>query len=269
MKIIEHYICGKNPDQSLCEDGLFISDRVAAVIDGVTSKGGHLWNGRKSGAAAKDLALEILGKWKPDSSAESFFNAVNDAFAEADRRENVAEDPKERLRACIILYNEACHEIWSYGDCQCLINNKLYRKEKRIDILNSEERAYRLEYLLANGHREEEFKIKDPGREYIREGLEMQFSFENKDSVFGYPVLNGDSINPGQLVRLPVKCGDSIVLASDGYPKLHQTLADSEHSLAGLLQEDPLCFRKNRSAKGLAEGNLSFDDRCYCKIVTE
>lgn len=39
MKIIEHYICGKNPNQSLCENGFFLSDRVAAVIDGVTSKG--------------------------------------------------------------------------------------------------------------------------------------------------------------------------------------------------------------------------------------
>lgn len=39
MKIIESFIRGKNPDQSLCEDGIFIGAKIAAVIDGVTSKG--------------------------------------------------------------------------------------------------------------------------------------------------------------------------------------------------------------------------------------
>lgn len=39
MKVIESFLRGKRPDQSLCEDGLFIGSQIIAVVDGVTSKG--------------------------------------------------------------------------------------------------------------------------------------------------------------------------------------------------------------------------------------
>ena len=39
MKAIESFIRGKYSDQSLCEDGIVVGAKIAAVIDGVTSHG--------------------------------------------------------------------------------------------------------------------------------------------------------------------------------------------------------------------------------------
>lgn len=45
MRIIEQFICGKENNPDTCEDGLFISKELVAVIDGVTAKSRYLWNG--------------------------------------------------------------------------------------------------------------------------------------------------------------------------------------------------------------------------------
>lgn len=104
------------------------------------------------------------------------------------------------------------------------------------------------------------------GREYIQEALLRQFHFENKDGHFGYPVLNGDSINASLVVKHAVKEGDIVILASDGYPQLCSTLKESERVLEEVLEKDPLCCQIYLSTKGIALGNISFDDRCYCRF---
>ena len=58
----------------------------------------------------------------------------------------------------------------------------------------------------------------------------------------------------------------SIVLASDGYPVLKGTLAESERELSEILKNDPLCYKVYCSTKGLKKGNVSFDDRSYIRF---
>ena len=58
----------------------------------------------------------------------------------------------------------------------------------------------------------------------------------------------------------------TIILASDGYPEVFNTLQESEDYLDYILKNDPLCYRIFKSTKGLKKGNLSFDDRAYVKI---
>ena len=86
----------------------------------------------------------------------------------------------------------------------------------------------------------------DPGRTAIQENLKLQMSFENINVPFGYPVLNGQGIEPSMIKVYPVKPGDEILLASDGYPVLGRTLEESEKELQRILKEDPLCFRTYR-----------------------
>ena len=64
MRVIESYIRGKRPDQSQCEDGMYIGSKLAVVIDGVTSHGKLKWNGGSSGRFAKDVLCES-GKGVP------------------------------------------------------------------------------------------------------------------------------------------------------------------------------------------------------------
>ena len=89
----------------------------------------------------------------------------------------------------------------------------------------------------------------------------MQMTFENRTGPFGYPVLNGQGIEPALIKVYPVKPGDEVVLASDGYPVLKETLADSEKALQEILAEDPLCFRACHRAGGRAVDPLPAEPR--------
>ena len=284
MKIIEQFIKGKENNPNTCEDGLFTGNFLAAVIDGVTPKSGYLWQGKTSGCYAKDVLLDFLREL---SRSELKSLTPKEFFSLLDRQLSIAanippkktavkdSDPLSSLqitdypRVSIILYNDICHEIWSYGDCQCAVNGRVYTHEKEIDRLNAGLRAFYLEYKLQKGKTVEELAntFPDPGRTAIQKNLKLQMSFENKDVPFGYPVLNSRGIEPSMIKVYPVKPGDEVLLASDGYPVLGGTLAESEKELQRILKEDPLCFRAYRSTKGKKSCNISFDDRAYCRIL--
>ncbi len=267
MQIIEQQVMSKNGNMDHCEDGLFISDNFVVVIDGVTAKGKKLWKGKKSGRYARDLILEKLKSVSEDVSAVSFFNILSGALKEAHEFFYPDGCPlAEKLRAAVIVYSRYYKEIWSYGDCSCMINDVVYAHEKAIDQLNSAMRSYILQDELNSGKTYAELQKRDMGREYIQEALLRQFHFENIDGLFGYAVLNGDSINESLVVKHAVKEGDIVILVSDGYPKLCPTLKESEHALENVLEQDPLCCRIYLSTKGMAVGNISFDDRCYCRF---
>ena len=267
MKILEKFIQGKESNPETCEDGLFIGEQMVAIIDGVTTKGTYLWDGKKSGRFAKDIIMEFLSKNVERYSAAELFHGMDYALKRS--IENALGDllRKDYPRASVIVYNDFYKEIWSYGDCQCYINNRVYTHAKKIDELNSDLRAFYLEYECLEGKNIEELIKDDLGRKQIEKNLLMQFAFENKAGVFGYPVLNGQGIAESMIKVYSVEAGQEIVLASDGYPVLKSTLEESERALQYILENDPLCFRVYRSTKGLKPGNKSFDDRAFCRIA--
>ena len=85
----------------------------------------------------------------------------------------------------------------------------------------------------------------------------------NRSGEFGYDVINGGDICPDNVIIYPVKAGDRVILASDGYPALFDTLEETENHLFMLLARDPLCIHDLRGTKGVRPGNQSFDDRSY------
>ncbi len=88
-----------------------------------------------------------------------------------------------------------------------------------------------------------------------------------RSTMHYYAAIDGFSIPDDGVVVEPIPDDvTQIVLASDGYPFLRQSLTESEQCLADLLQRDPLLFRDYKSTKGLVAGNASFDDRAYVKI---
>lgn len=274
MQVIESYICGKENNPATCEDGIFIGKHLLAVIDGVTAKGTRLWNNTKSGYFAKNVLIDALQRLD-DTPDESLLHA--DALALLTKLDAILHNAvtacsdgvlaiEEYPRASVLIYNDVTKQIISYGDCQCSINKKVYSHVKKIDLLNSDLRAYYLEYYLQQGMPLAELATNDLGRAAIQENLMLQFSFENKMGEFGYAVLNGMGIEPSLIKVYPVRERDEIILASDGYPVLKSTLAESEAILQQVLQEDPMCFRIYRSTKGIKTGNVSFDDRAYCRV---
>ena len=267
MKILEQFICGKENDPKTCEDGLVIEDHLIAVIDGVTAKGKHLWQGKKSGCYAKDILTEYLQNDVSKQNAAELFQNLDLVLQDAIRKEGCKLSGEDYPRAAVIVYNDIYKEIWAYGDCQCRINAEVHTHAKKIDELNADLRAFYLEYYIEQGYTIEELQKEDFGRKAIQKNLQMQFAFENKLGDFGYPVLNGEGIESSMIRRYSVKEADTVILATDGYPVLKENLEDSEKELRRILTEDPMCFRQYRSTKGVQPGNASFDDRTFCRFV--
>lgn len=267
MEIIEKTIIGKVGNPILCEDGLFIGENFMAVVDGVTSKGDFLWANKKSGVFAKNLVLNYLETIPLDITAQKLIEGINKIFFEQIKRNKLIKDTKEHLRASIIVYSKYHKEIWSYGDCQCMINGKLYNHFKKVDELIANVRSFVIQSLLMKGMTIEELQIDDISRDFIRPLLEKQLLFENANSEYGYSVLNGRLLENYNAKVYRVKSGDEVILASDGYPKLYSSLKDSESYLSYILAVDPLCYSLHKSTKGIMEGNKSFDDRAYLKFI--
>lgn len=280
MRIIEQSIISKYPDQKLCEDGLFISDDFIAVADGVTTKGCLAWPSEKdgqtassmtSGCYAKELILTALQTMPGHIDGASAIEYLNQSLAHASqsRLHILEKQPSERLQAVVIIFSRVRREVWSFGDCQCIIDNRLYSESKRVDTLLSQVRSLYNQTELLLGRTTEDLCADDTGRQYILPLLGRQLLFANKGGEYGYDVLDGFSIRPENVIIPPAKSGSEIVLASDGYPELHSTLRESEAALTKIVDTDPLCIHDYKSTKGVVQGNVSFDDRTYIRFIAD
>ena len=264
IEIIEQFIMGKRPDQRLCEDGVYAGENYVAVIDGVTSSRGQRWGGLSSGGRAKEVILETLPALPADLDAPEFFDALDAALKAAYDKDVVCDDIDEYLRACALVYSVRRREIWRLGDCQYIINDRLYGGGKKVDDTLINLRSLVIQYYEKLGTDEDRGVV---GRAAIQPYLHMQKFFENDpESDFGYGVLNGHGVCHSFIERTPVSAGDTVVLASDGYPFLRDTLEESERLLAEALKADPLCYKLIPGTKGISPDLCSFDDRSYIKF---
>ena len=289
MRIIERYMHGKNPDQSLNEDGLVVTDGFAAVVDGVTGKSVRKAWHPSGGVIAKDLAVDVISSLPPDTAMRQVQHAVDQRFRDAYRTHEYGfaffeREPLERLQANAVMYSEARHEAWLFGDCQIMVNGTPTPTVKRVDELLGELRAFTTLALrerdgsagrtghTSDGHGDAaripaSAPAQDQAREMILPFLRLQSQFANKRGPYGYFVFDGftDPDYPIRVVR--VDPGDEVVLASDGYPLLRPTLERSEDELRRLRQEDPALIGEYRSTKGFTPGLDSFDDRTYLRFI--
>lgn len=275
MKVIESKIEGKKSPES-CEDGLVVTADFIAVIDGSTSKTPHhLSPDMKNGRYAMVLISEyIQHELKPESTVEDFCEGVtsyiyNKVYRQQGIEEQMQAHPEERLTASAILYSKAKNEVWMVGDCQAIIDDKLYENGKPFEDIVARRRVE----LIRRGFTPQE------ARKTI-EPLLIQAMLEGQNKTYtvidGFPIYQKGvkvvSLNAPQKnvetdvadsLPLPTK---EIVLASDGYPFLKPTLAESEEALAHLLAYDPQCTHEFIATKGIVEGNKSFDDRTYIRF---
>lgn len=275
MKVIESKIEGKKSPES-CEDGLVVTADFIAVIDGSTSKTPHhLSPDMKNGRYAMVLISEyIQHELKPESTVEDFCEGVtsfiyNKVYRQQGIEKQMQAHPEERLTASAILYSKAKNEVWMVGDCQAIIDGKLYENNKPFEDIVARRRVE----LIRQGFTPQE------ARKTI-EPLLIQAMLEGQNKTYtvidGFPIYQKGmkvvSLNAPQKnvetdvadsLPLPTK---EIVLASDGYPFLKPTLAESEEALAHLLAYDPQCTHEFIATKGIVVGNKSFDDRTYIRF---
>ena len=280
MKIIESKIVGKK-SQEACEDGMVVTDDFFAVIDGSTSKTPkHLNPDMKNGRYAMMLISEyIREELKADASVDDFCQGVtayiyNKVYEKLGVEERLKEHPEERLTASAILYSRTRNEVWMVGDCQAIIDGKLYENGKPYEEKIARKRVELIEQGLSPAE----------ARKHIEPLLiEAMLSGQNQNYtvIDGFPIYQegvkvvalkakpaSSSIETYfQEQTKPVSSPNEVVLASDGYPFLKPTLAASEAALAEQIANDPQNIRSFIATKGIVEGNKSFDDRTYIRFV--
>ncbi len=265
IEIIEEFSCSKTGVGLHNEDGIFKNDHFIAVIDGATSKTDIVMDGRTTGQFIRDVIMDALGGMVGGESCRDAIRIIQERISYKAAAASVSN-----ASASAIIYSIAAKELWSIGDCQAYINSRLIRKTKRVDRVLSEVRSLAIEALLASGTPYQNLLENDKGRELILPFLRLQHVFENKGGKYGYSNFNVDGHPENIKAKIyKVESGDMVVLASDGYPNLWTTLAESERQLSAVLDEDPLMIGKYATTKGVKKGNVSFDDRTYIRFVAE
>ena len=297
MKIIESSIIGKKSPEA-CEDGMVVTDDFIAVIDGSTSKTPkHLNPDMKNGRYAMMLISEyIREELKADASVDDFCQGVtayiyNKVYEKLGVEERLKEHPDERLTASAILYSRTRNEVWMVGDCQAIIDGKLYENgkpyeqeiaRKRVELieqgLSPAEARKQIEPLLIEAMlsgQNQTYTVID-GFPIYREGVKVVSVSDSCSVQDSVPASNSipasDSVPCSDSVSASgtfLVSSSEIVLASDGYPFLEPTLAASEAALAEQIANDPQNIHSFIATKGIVEGNKSFDDRTYIRFSVE
>lgn len=289
MKIIESSIIGKK-SQEACEDGMVVTDDFIAVIDGSTSKTpNHLNPDMKNGRYAMILISEyIREELKADASVDDFCQGVtayiyNKVYEKLGVEERLKEHPEERLTASAILYSRTRNEVWMVGDCQAIIDGKLYENgkpyeqeiaRKRVELieqgLSPAEARKQIEPLLIKAMlsgQNQTYTVID-GFPIYREGVKVVSVSDSSSVQDSVPASDSVPCSDSASASDTIPSSSSeIVLASDGYPFLKPTLAVSEAALAEQIANDPQNIRSFIATKGIVEGNKSFDDRTYIRFV--
>lgn len=289
MKIIESSIIGKKSPEA-CEDGMVVTDDFIAVIDGSTSKTPkHLNPDMKNGRYAMMLISEyIREELKADASVDDFCLGVtayiyNKVYEKLGVEEWLKEHPEERLTASAILYSRTRNEVWMVGDCQAIIDGKLYENgksyeqeiaRKRVELieqgLSPAEARKQIEPLLIKAMlsgQNQTYTVID-GFPIYREGVKVVSVSDSCSVQDSVPASDSVPCSDSASASGTIPSSSSeIVLASDGYPFLKPTLAASEAALAEQIANDPQNIRSFIATKGIVEGNKSFDDRTYIRFV--
>ena len=282
MKIIESSIIGKKSPEA-CEDGMVVTDDFIAVIDGSTSKTPkHLNPDMKNGRYAMMLISEyIREELKADASVDDFCQGVtayiyNKVYEKLGVEEWLKKHPEERLTASAILYSRTRNEVWMVGDCQAIIDGKLYENgkpyeqeiaRKRVELieqgLSPAEARKQIEPLLIEAMlsgQNQTYTVID-GFPIYQEGVKV-VALKMKSASSSIEVYFQEQTKP-------ISSPNEVVLASDGYPFLKPTLAASEAALAEQIANDPQNIHSFIATKGIVEGNKSFDDRTYIRFSVE
>ena len=266
MQIIEKTVVGKNPKKK-SEDGIVVTDNFVAVIDGSTSKTEYRHSlFRSNGRYAMYLTARYIRQMSKTTTSEQFLRGVTAYIRKHYNKSmlpRLAEHPEDRLTCSAVVYSRLNREIWMVGDCQCMINGELFDNPKPAEAELAAMRAEEVKRLLATGVTQEELLRNDTARPVI---IPRMLETMREQNV-SYSVIDGFPIARQHVRIIPLDFRPwEIVLASDGYPILRPTLAESEEELQKLREEDPLNIGRFQATKAFHPDFNSFDDRSYIRL---
>lgn len=267
MNVVERFVASKTRNPDACEDGLFLGEHFVAVVDGATDKSGRRFAGLSGGRFVMLVLVDAMASLPRDVDVVSAIRLLTEHLA-AELPDDLSVE--DRPSAAATLYSAVRREIWQIGDVGFWYDGRAVTSQpKEVDRINSQMRGAVLRAEMLRGLTTDQLATEDPGREAIKPLLTRQALFANNSAAgsLGYAVFDGRPV-PLELVnviRVPKEVTE-LVLASDGYPEVCRTLAESEARLKTLVAEDPLCVGPLAGTKGVTDGNESYDDRAYLRL---
>lgn len=268
IKPIEEKTCSKTGNIKTSEDEYCMTEHYVCVIDGATDDSSKIFNGYTLGKIISRNIKETIFILPPDAEFEEIIKLINrniiKQYKELGIYEAILKNDFLPPTAAMALYSSYKNVVWIVNDCQCMVDDKIYVNEKTVDDITALARSLFLEAEIQKGKTVRELLEHDTSTEIVRSLINLQYYMQNtKEKIqYSYATITGFDFNLNLVKQVAVEeDAKYIVLATDGYPSLKSTLKESEHSLFHILENDPLCFREYKLAKGLKEGNISFDDR--------
>jgi hypothetical protein len=260
--ILESFCRSKAGHDDGGDDRWAVVGDFAVVADGETHK--DPFSDPGAPAASATTVIEEVSKLPSDITAFEAFAKISQGL-----RAKWDQNSNDRPGCSVVVFSKLRREIWRVGDCQFRIGEKLFRTEKRLDSIAAEVRAAYTESLICEGHTIDDLRASDPGRELVLPLIRRAKAFRNlsNGSEWSFATCDGSEIPEGGVEIFQI--GDQsteVVLASDGYPFLFATLAETEEALSVALSEDLLCIGRLRGTKGVKPGAESFDDRTYLRL---
>lgn len=242
------------------EDVVSLGQGFSAVLDGATDTA-NAWVRCRGREVTPGLCVALC-------VSEELLKIYPDAPTPREALDHVTEKIARvgsGGRASVAVFDHRAHIAWAVGDCKVRIEDRQYSWPKRIDQELAEERARILQAELARGKRVEDLQINDVGRAAILPAIGEQWQWANTAHPLGFGVLDGQKVLDAHLWTGEV--GESgVILATDGYPELLPSRAESDSRLSQLLKLDPLCIGELRGTKGLSPNARSYDDRAWVTV---
>jgi len=238
------------------------------VIDGSTSKSDYRHSMFQSnGRYAMQLVSKYVRSMPKTTTCEMFLRGVTTCIRKHYKKSmlpRLTEHPEDRLTCSAVVFSRVSREIWLVGDCHCLVGNQYIDNPKPAEAMLAAQRADEMKKLLDQGISQEELLSNDTARPLIIPHMIQTMKEQN----ITYSVIDGFHI-PRQHVKVITLDfqPQEIVLASDGYPFLRPTLAESEQLLQQQRKKDPLNIGPDfQATKGFHPDFNSFDDRSYIRF---
>lgn len=268
IEVLEAFTRSKSGEATGGDDAVFLSESHAAVLDGETDKSGLTFDGKSAGRFIADVACSAIADLKPDCTA---VEAVREISSSVDAELRGRGFQGRRPSATAVIYSAVRREIWRVGDASFRFGDKESIGGKLIDRIAAEARSALIAARLLAGSEPDSILQDDPGREMILPLLIDSVHFRNLPtssvSSLRFGAIDGSPVPDDliEVVAVPIE-SSTVILASDGYPRLLPTLAESEAYLKGAIDRDPLCIRELQGTKAIVMGADSYDDRTYLRL---
>ena len=221
------------------------------------------------------LVSRYIRRMPKNTTCEGFLRGVTAYIRKHYKKSmlpRLAEHPEDRLTCSVVVFSRLCREIWMIGDCQCMVIDaqraivdcQYYDNPKPYEAELAAMRADEASRQLAEGKTVDDLCRNDTARPVI---ISRMIETMRQQNVT-YSVVDGFPIPRQHVHVIPLDFRPwEIVLASDGYPHLAPTLAETEAWLDEQRRNDPLNIGEFKATKAFVEGNNSFDDRSYIRFI--